>query len=397
MASVRHMASLGGSVLVSGYFPLEEAIPPVDQVTDTLLVDAATGTIVQRWNRLGEQSIADPVGTIVASPTACTPVDDAYSSYEVWRFVARSATHAIGYGRPTTVGADQAYPVCDYAVTGSGLAARLSATSLGTLTPQRSPDLAQPLPTELYAGHILVGSFDAFDIDTGVQLNWHPSPSSGFVSVAVAGSSIAIVGALTFLHGTAAVHVAALDKNLAPVVGFQSGLSVPDSSQDSFRGLALDGLRVVVIGRLLGPGGATHMVALDKKSGNVTWSAPSSPTTFPTSIAVNPSTGAAYVGMGFGSNTLWAISPRGGRRRDAAGPRPIVRACVHADRRGWRGRLDARVDRRAAVCRRDLQRDRWPGAAGARTDRCRRRLGRVGAQAGHRDASASRRDDRRPA
>ena len=49
-AAVRHLASLGGSLLVNGYFPLDESPLPIDQVTDTLLIDAGTGTIVQRWN-----------------------------------------------------------------------------------------------------------------------------------------------------------------------------------------------------------------------------------------------------------------------------------------------------------------------------------------------------------
>ena len=169
------------------------------------------------------------------------------------------------------------------------------------LVPRPSPDLLQPLPSALYNGHVLVGPFDAFDLDLGTQLNWHPSPSSGGVSLAVAGSSIVIAGGLTFVHGTPAVHVAALDKDLAPVVGFQSGLSDPDPAQNSFRGLALVGNRIAVIGRLVGPGGPSHMFALSKANGTVSWTAPSTPSTFPSAITVDPSTNNAYVG--YGSNT----------------------------------------------------------------------------------------------
>ena len=110
-----------------------------------------------------------------------------------------------------------------------------------------------------------------------------------------------IAGGLTFVHGTPAVHVAALDKDLAPVVGFQSGLSDPDPAQNSFRGLALVGNRIAVIGRLVGPGGPSHMFALSKANGTVSWTAPSTPSTFPSAITVDPSTNNAYVG--YGSNT----------------------------------------------------------------------------------------------
>src|SRR5439155_4526747 len=134
---------------------------------------------------------------------------------------------------------------------------------------------------------------------------WHPSPSSGTVTLAVAGSTIVIVGESTFLHGTRAFHVAALDRDLAPIVGFHSGLLTDGpSAQDWFRGLALDGNRIVVIGRLLGPAGASHLIALDKSTGDVAWTAPSSPTTFPYSLAVDPATGAAYVGFGGNAGTF---------------------------------------------------------------------------------------------
>jgi hypothetical protein len=125
------------------------------------------------------------------------------------------------------------------------------------------------------------------------------------VTLAVAGSTIAIVGESTFLHGARAFHVAALDRDLAPVAGFHSGLlTLGPSAQDSFRALALDGNRIVVIGRLLGPGGASHMIALDKNTGDVAWTAPSTATTLPYSLAVDPATGAAYVGLGGNAGTF---------------------------------------------------------------------------------------------
>jgi hypothetical protein len=313
-ASVTHLGGLSGSILVSGKFPLEPLLRVNEKVTNALLVDAASGTILQRWDELGEQSVGDPLGDEIAPATSCTPVDDAATSYERWRFIPRSATHAIGYGESFDVGGATTFPVCDYSVTGTGLAARLSASSIGTLAAAPSPDLIQPLPSTLYNGHLLVGPFDAFDLDTGSQVGgWHPSPSSGSVTLSVAGSTIVIVGGATFLKGSPAFHVLALDRDLAPIAGFQSGLLTPDPSEDWFRGLALEGDRIVVVGQLLGPSGASHMIALDKATGAVTWTAPSTPTTFPFSLAVDPATGAAYVGFeGDAGTFLRRYTPNGG-------------------------------------------------------------------------------------
>jgi hypothetical protein len=301
-ASVRHLVGLGGSIVVSGSFPLESVSLQNAAITNTLLVDAATGGIIQRWSELGEQDVLDPLGTEIGPISACVPVNEALA-YEQWRFVARSATHAVGYGQPYVEGdGTRAYPVCDYSVTGAGLAARLSATSLGMFEATRSPDLLQPLPSALYDGHILVGPFDAFDLDIGSPLNWHPSPSSGMVTLAVTGSMIVIVGEATFVQGIPAFHVVALDRDLAPVIGFQSGLWTPHPSLDWFRGLALDGDQIIVIGQLLGPGGASHMIALDKTTGAVEWTAPTTETTFAFTLTVDPSTEAVYLGLDGGAD-----------------------------------------------------------------------------------------------
>ncbi len=318
-ASVSHLGGLGGSILVSGRFPLEPVNRPSDAFTNTILVDAASGAILQRWNQLGEQSLADPLGDEIAPPSDCTPVNDGLS-YEAWRFVARSATHSVGYGRTSIApDASRSYPVCDYSAAGVGLAARLVAASLGKLAATDSPDLLEPLPSALYADHILVGPFDAFDLDTGNTFPaWHPSPSSGSVTVAMAGSTLVIVGDATFMRGQPAFHVAALDRDLAPVAGFQSGLWTP-LSDDWFRGLALDGDQLVLVGRFLGPSGASHMVALDKATGEIEWTAPSTSTTHPFSLAIDPATGAAYVGFDFttGSYVKRYLPSGGGFQLDA--------------------------------------------------------------------------------
>jgi beta-propeller uncharacterized protein DUF5122 len=314
-AEVRQLAGLGGSILVSGRFPLEAVNRSNGEFTNTLLVDEASGTILQRWNELGEQAIGDPVGSEIAPATACTPVVNSVTSYEQWRFVARSATHSVGYGQPT-IGGDgsRTYAVCDYAVSGTGLAAHLAATSLGVLAATPSPDILQPLPSTLYGGHILVGPYDAFDLDAGGAIaGWHPSPSSGSVTLAVAGSTVVIVGDATFMHGQRAFHVVALDRDLAPVSGFDSGLLTPAPSNDWFRNLELDGDHVVLAGRFLGPSGATHLVALDKSTGDIAWSAPSTSTTFPWGLAVDPATNAIYVGFeGVSDSYIKRYLPSGG-------------------------------------------------------------------------------------
>jgi hypothetical protein len=295
-AQVTHLAGLGGGILVNGRFPLEPVNRPSDEFTNTILVDAATGTILQRWNRLGEQDLADPLGDEIVPATACTSVNDAVSSYERWRFVARSTTHSIGYGRSTTVGGVTSFAVCDYSVSGAGVAARLVATALGTLPLTESPGLTQPLPSALYAGHILVGPFDAFNLDTGGTFpDWHPSPSSDSVTTVMAGSTVVIVGDSTFVRGERASRVAAFDRDLAPVDGFASALV--ERPEDWFRSMALDGDHLIFVGRFNSPDGSSHIVALDKETGAIDWMAPSTPMTFAWGLAVDPSTGAFYVGF----------------------------------------------------------------------------------------------------
>jgi hypothetical protein len=302
-AYVGHFTGLGGAVLVSGRFPLEAVNRPMDEFTNTMLIDVATGGILQRWNRLGEQSVADPLGDEISPPSACNPADGT-TSYERWRFAARSTTHSVGFGLPSGPTDAPVFPVCDYAITGSGLAARLSATSLGSLAATQSSTLEQPLPSALYDGHILVGPFDAFDLDSGATIaGWHPSPSSGSVTAAVAGPTIAIVGDATFIHGRRAFHVAALDRDLAPVDGFDSGLLTPSPSDDWFRQLALDGDQLVVVGRLRDAEGAGHLAALDKTTGDVDWMAHSDNSTHPWAVTVDPVTGDAYVGHVFDPGT----------------------------------------------------------------------------------------------
>jgi len=298
--SISRIAGLGGGILVAGRFPIEPTNRPADRFTSTMLINPANGVILQRWNRLGEQDVADPLGTEIAPQSACEPVNDSSSSYERWRFVARSTTHSIGYGQAILGDPDStSYPVCDYSVTGSGPTARLAAVSIGTLAATRSPDLDQPLPSALYAGHVLVGPFDAFDLDTGAAVSgWHPSPSSGSVTLAVAGASVVIVGEATFVKGQDAFHVAALDRDLAPVVGFQSGL-FPPPSDDWFRGLVLANDRLVLAGRFWTSEGRSHLVALDKATGAVEWTASSASGTHPFSITVDPTSQALYVGFDF--------------------------------------------------------------------------------------------------
>ena len=293
------MIGLGGAVLAVGKFDFE-----LDANTQStmILVDAATGAILQRWNALGEQDLADPI-TIVAPATPCTPADDGWSNHVDYEFTRISASSAVGYGPPTDVPGGRQLPVCSYGLIGSGPGAHLAATQLGTLDAHPDPELAYPLPSTLYAGRYLVGGYDAFDLEAGAPVaGWHPAPSAAPRTTIVVGSSIVFSGGFTFLHGVAANHVAALDRDLAPIPGFVSGLvDTMTSWLPDVQALGIADGRVVVVGDLQGEFGQAPVVALDAATGAVDWAdaEPASPmqSTKGLSLAVDPETDAFYVGI----------------------------------------------------------------------------------------------------
>jgi hypothetical protein len=112
----------------------------------------------------------------------------------------------------------------------------------------------------------------------------------------MAGDTVVIGGSATFMRGEPAMKVAAIDRDLALVDGFQSRLLDP-VSDDWFRSMALDGDQLILVGRFLGLEGVSHIVALNKTTGEIDWMAPSTSTTFAWGLAVDPETRAFYVGF----------------------------------------------------------------------------------------------------
>src|SRR6185295_4566475 len=112
---------------------------------------------------------------------------------------------------------------------------------------------AYALPSTLYEGRYLVGGAGAFDLEAGTQVpDWNPEPSRAPQSGIVVGHSVVFSGAFTYLHGTPANHIAAVDRDLAPVPGFRADLGA-DPSWLSALGIA-DG-RVIAVGSINTLGG----------------------------------------------------------------------------------------------------------------------------------------------
>ena len=63
------MTAFGGAVLAVGDLRMDATAATTSTMA---LIDARTGTVLQRWNHSGEQSTADP-SSIVTLPTPCTP------------------------------------------------------------------------------------------------------------------------------------------------------------------------------------------------------------------------------------------------------------------------------------------------------------------------------------
>jgi hypothetical protein len=281
------IAGLGGAFLVSGdTFQLEG--PGSSTGSTMLLVDGSTGKILQRWNGLGEQDLTDP-GQIVAAATACTPAVRRTLTGQRQNIFIQTGAGVVGFARPSG-GDDGPANLCSYAITGSGQAARLAPTLLGAFDP--GPGSAgNVLPSVIYQGRYLVGPTGAFDLQAGAQIpGWDPSPAAtGGLSVAPLGSSIVLGGDFSFIHGTPAHGVVALDGNLAPIPGFAPNLTSPAQSPV----LAFAGGKLIVGGTY----GATTVKAevLDPATGAQLWNLDVASLGGPLALGADVATGAFYL------------------------------------------------------------------------------------------------------
>jgi Fibronectin type III domain len=286
------IAGLGGAFLVSGdTFQLEGSGSSTGSTM--LLVDAATGTIVQRWNGSGEQDVANP-GQMIAPATACTPaVKRELMAQPRSLFVQAGAAGMLGFARPSG-GDNGPANVCSYAIAGSGQSARLDPTLLGTFDP--GPGSAgYVLPSMICQGRYLVGPTGAFDLQAGAQVQgWDPDPATPttgatYLSVAPLGSSIVVGGEFPFIHGTPAHGVVALDPDLAPIPGFAPDLTSPAQSPV----LAFAGGKLIV--------GGTYWPAmvkaevLDPATGALLWKLDDTSLGVPLALGADATTGAFYL------------------------------------------------------------------------------------------------------
>jgi hypothetical protein len=294
---VMTMVGLDGAILVVGQFPFGQ---DTATMTTMLLVDAATGAVLQRWGADGQQDLGDP-SEIVAPPSTCTPAHVAWTESISWGLVSIDAGTAVGYASPEVVGDERELAVCSYGISGSGANTTLVTDQLGTLLAQPDPGLRFGLPSTLHDGRYVVGGSGAFDLQTGNQVtSWDPSPSSVPLSVISVASSIVLGGDLVFVHGEPANHVAALDEELAPVNTFDSELADFFTEGDGIQQVRhiklLDG-HLLVAGDLKGGFGRAPVVALDPDSGELTWTNAEAAVTIGNALAVDESTGAFYLGM----------------------------------------------------------------------------------------------------
>jgi hypothetical protein len=299
---VTRMVALGDAVLAVGYFPLD-----LDRATAStmLLLDEHTGEILQRWNAAGEQDLDDPAA-IISVADGCTPADNGRGNYINWTFARLAESSAIGWGSWTDITGGRRVSVCQYGLSGSGGDARLMAQQRGTFDAQLDPHQIYSLPSTIYAGRYLVGGFGAFDLETNAKVSgWNPGPSTSPESVIAVGHAIVLAGSrgggeMEFIHTTPAMHVAALDSNLAPVVAFSAQL--PDTERSvagiqDVRDLKVAGDQLLVAGDVKGPFGRGPVLALDLATGALEWGDGEAWVAVGLSLAVEESTGAFYVGL----------------------------------------------------------------------------------------------------
>lgn len=307
--NVKTMVAIGDTILLVGRFPLDG---PIATQSSMVLISATAGSVLQRWNAAGEQSLADPATTIAPAST-CVPALLGWSSADAsdWSLVPVTAGLAIGYASPTDTPRGHEVAVCAYSTTGSGQNARLAAVLRGTLVARQDSQHSWILPSALHLGRYVVGGFGAFDLQTNEQVSgWNPSPSGAPASVASVGEMLVFGGNIQFLHGSPANHVAALDTNLAPVSGWEARL--PEGSNDGtgtqdVADMALVGGHLIVTGDIKTDAGMAAVVALDPATGAVNW-ANEDLDVDGTALAIDPSTGAFYLGA-------WSMTPSKTLRR----------------------------------------------------------------------------------
>ena len=269
-------AALPDAFLVQGEFPLDADSAEAD-ISRTLLIDAQTGTIRQRWDAGGEQDVATgeeigPAdGCLLGRPDPQIPLGVFPSGLFGWLDGTTLCRYRLlnDVFDATTVGS--------YAIA-SGPAIGLP------LTYYKAPDGDQ----------FLLGSNAAVDLTHHTVADWDPDPAVSTTapsppSVAVSGGAVIVGGDFTFVHGQPSPGIAALDSAMAPITSFASPLRQPTNTE-GVNALALSEGRLIVGGAILLPGDTGAVVAVDAVTGALDpWTPHDSAPAIVDDIAVAPS------------------------------------------------------------------------------------------------------------
>ena len=253
-ASVAATGALPNAFLVQGEFPIDANIESDADISRTLLLDALTGTIRQRWDGGGEQdpSTGDEIGPadgcLLGRPNPQTTLGVFPSGL-------------FGWLDGTTL--------CRYRLVNDVFAA----VTVGTFPIAFGADIRPP--TTFYKApngdQFLLGSNAAIDLTHSVLAAWDPDPAvtttnASAPSVAAAGGTVVVGGDFTFVRGRPSPGIAALDSAMAPIASFTSPLRKP-TNNEGVNALALSDGRLIVGGAFLLPGDVGSAVAVDTVTG----------------------------------------------------------------------------------------------------------------------------------
>lgn len=253
-AWVKAIGALSGHFVARGEFPIDADIASDRDISQSLLLDAETGTIERRWDADGEQDVSTGANIGPGVPCLVDPADG----------------HAPLVANPEGLfGWNLGATLCRYRFEASVF----QAGSIGTYSLASGGD--HGLPTTYYetpgGDRMLLGSNAAIDLGTGQTLDWDPDPAvlnadQSAPSVAVAAGSVVIGGNFAFVRGRPSPGIAALDSSMAPITSFVSPLRKPVNNEGVFD-LALTDGRLLVGGGYLLPGGVRSVVAVDPTTG----------------------------------------------------------------------------------------------------------------------------------
>ncbi len=289
-------AYLEGKVLLAGTFPLD----PVDATTfgasRLVAFDAATGTIVQRWNDAGEEHLAD--GSFAGAGSTCVGSAPGSPYFEL-----DGAIHAwmSKWSYSSDGSATWGSRLCRYELMNGRLT--------GELADVIALEGSEGLPTVPYTApggrSLLLGTTRAIDLGTGDQVAaWNPDPgnaSMALVTLAVSSAGVVLGGDFQFVRGITSPGIVAMTTSMSPDPAFVS--PVVADPQPEVMALALDQGWLLAGGEVFfprAPGAdwnVRSLAAFDPVDGHLLdWSPQATPPGAVRTIAVDPVSGEFWAG-----------------------------------------------------------------------------------------------------